>query len=58
MISFIFRTGPETFYWMTVIAAQLSFLAAAHINGLPTNVNAELGEGATPEAVVNVVVRS
>ena len=52
------RAGPAGFYWMTEIAAQLSILAAAQINGIPTNVNAELGESATPEAVVDVVVRS
>jgi hypothetical protein len=42
---------------MTEISAQLSILAAAQINGLDTNVNDELGESATPEAVVNVVVK-
>ena len=52
------RAGPASFYWMTEIAAQLSILVAAQINGIPTNVNAELGEGATAEAVVNVVVRN
>jgi hypothetical protein len=43
---------------MTEIAAQLSILSAAQINGVPTNVNEVLGEGATPEGVVEVVVRS
>ena len=52
------RAGSAAMYWMTEIASQLSILAAAQINGIPTNVNAELGESATPEAVVNVVVRS
>ena len=52
------RAGPASFYWMTEIAAQLSILAAAQINGIPTNVNAELREGATPEAIVNIVVKS
>jgi hypothetical protein len=42
---------------MTEISAQLSILAAAQINGAHTNVNDELGESATPEAVVNVVVK-
>jgi hypothetical protein len=51
------RAGPASFYWMTEIAAQLSILSAAQINGIPTNVNAELGESATPEAIVNIVVR-
>jgi hypothetical protein len=51
------RAGPAAFYWMTEISAQLSILAAAQINGLDTNVNVELGERATPEEVVHVVVR-
>ena len=51
------RAGPAAFYWMTEISAQLSILAAAQINGLDTNVNVELGKSATPEAVVDVVVK-
>jgi hypothetical protein len=51
------RAGPAAFYWMTEIAAQLSILTAAQINGARTNVNDELGDNATPEAVVNVVVK-
>jgi hypothetical protein len=42
---------------MTEIAAQLSILSAAQINGVPTNVNEALGESATPERVVEVVIR-
>ena len=52
------RAGPAAFYWMTEIAAQLSIMAAAQINGAHTNVNDELGENATPEAIVNVVVKT
>ncbi|MDA2963151.1 MAG: hypothetical protein O3A27_05295 [Actinomycetota bacterium] len=51
------RAGPAGMYWITEIAAQLSLLAAAQINGIPTNVNAELGSSATPEAVINIVVK-
>ena len=51
------RAGPAAFYWMTEISAQLSILAAAQINGLDTNVNVEIGASATPEAVVDVVVK-
>lgn len=51
------RAGPASFYWMTEIAAQLSILAAAQINGIPTNVSVELGEGATPEAVIDIVIK-
>ena len=52
------RAGPAAFYWMTEIAAQLSILAAAQINGIPTNVSVELGQGATAGDVVRVVVKS
>ena len=51
------RAGPGAFYWMSDIAAQLAFLAAAQINGMATSVNFELGESATAEDVVRVVVR-
>ena len=51
------KAGPSAFYWMSDIAAQLALLAAAQINGIPTNVNAELGESATAEDVVRVVVK-
>ena len=51
------RAGPGAMYWMTDIAAQFAFLAAAQINGVPTNVNAELPDGATPEDIVRIVVR-
>ena len=51
------RAGPGAMYWMTEIAAQLTFLAAAQINGITTNVNAELTEGATPEDIVRIIVR-
>ena len=51
------KASPGAFYWMSVIAAQLALLAAAQINGIPTNVNAELGESATAQDVVRVVVK-
>ncbi|MEI7541584.1 MAG: hypothetical protein WCJ89_08915, partial [Actinomycetes bacterium] len=51
------RAGPSAFYWMSEIAAQLAILAAAQINGIPTNVNVELGESATAQDVVRVVVQ-
>jgi len=49
--------GINALYWMTEIAAQLSILAAAQINGIPTNVSVELGQGATAGDVVGVVVK-
>jgi len=51
------RAGPSAMYWMTDIAAQLAFLAAAQKNGSPTNVDAKVGEHATPEAIVKAVVK-
>ena len=51
------RAGPGAMYWMTDIAAKFAFLAAAQINGIPTNVSAELPDSATPEDIVRIVVR-
>ena len=51
------RAGPSAMYWMTDIAAQLAFLGAAQVNGITTNVNLELGDSATPEQIVNIVVK-
>jgi hypothetical protein len=51
------RAGPAAFYWMSDIAAQLALLCAAQINGIPTNVNVELGVSATAGDVVRVVVK-
>jgi len=51
------RAGPSAFYWMTEISAQLCLLAAAQLNGIPTNVSAELGSGATAEDIVRIVVK-
>ena len=51
------RAGPSAMYWMTDIAAQLTFLATAQKNGIPTNIDAKLNEHATPEAIVKAVVK-
>ena len=51
------RAGPSAFYWMTEISAQLCLLAAAQINGIPTNVSTELGSSATAEDIVRIVVK-
>lgn len=51
------EVGPGAFYWMTHIAAQFASVSAAQINKIPTNVDAELGDHATPEDVVRVVVK-
>ena len=51
------RAGPSAMYWMTEIAAQLAFLAAAQKNGIPTRVDSKVGELAPPEAIVKAVVK-
>ena len=51
------RAGPSAFFWMTEIAAQMTLLATAQINGIPSNVNQDLKEGATPEKVIDAVVK-
>ena len=51
------RAGPGAMYWMTEIATQFAFLAAAQINEIPTNVSAELTDNATPEDIVRIIVR-
>jgi len=56
--SILDRAGPGALYWMTDIATQLAVLAAAKINGMGTNVEAELGSVViTPDAVIRVVVK-
>ena len=52
------RAGPSAMYWMTEISAQLAYLAAAQINGLPTNVTEEPKSGATAEQIVHLVVKA
>ena len=39
------------------MVAQRSILSVAQINGLPTNVNVELEESATPERVEEVEIK-
>ena len=51
------RVGPSAMYWMSDIAAQLAFLAAAQINGIPTNIDELVGANPTPESIVKVVVK-
>lgn len=51
------RAGPSAMYWMTDIAAQLAFLAAAKVNGTATSVDSNIGTSTTPEAIVKAVVK-
>ena len=56
--SILDKAGPAAFYWMAEIATQLAVLSAAKINGMGTNVEAELGSvGVTPDGVIRVVVK-
>ena len=51
------RAGPSSLFWMTEIAAQMTLLATAQLNGIPTNVGQEVKEGATPEEIIDAVVK-
>jgi hypothetical protein len=51
------RAGPSSLFWMAEIAAQMTLLATAQLNGIPTNINYEVKEGATPEQVIDAVVK-
>jgi hypothetical protein len=51
------RAGPSSLFWMTEIAAQMTLLATAQKNGIPTNVDYEVKEGATPEEIIDAVVK-
>jgi hypothetical protein len=51
------KAGSSAFYFMADIATQLSIVASAQINGIPNNVEAELRGAATPENIINKVIR-
>lgn len=51
------RAGPSALFWMTEIAAQMTLLATAQLNGIPTNINYEVKEGATPEQIIDAVIK-
>ncbi len=51
------RGGASAMYWMTDIAAQMTLLAAAQINEIPTNIETELARPVTPQDIVTKVVR-
>jgi len=51
------RAGPSAMYWMSDIAAQLAFLAAAKVNGTATSVDAKVGTSTTAEEIVKAVVK-
>ena len=51
------QVGPGAFYWMCDIAAQMVTLSQASMQGLSTNVSAELGAQASAQEIVQLVVR-
>ena len=51
------KAGASALYFMADIATQLSIVASAQINGIPNNVEADLRGSATPENIINKVVK-
>jgi hypothetical protein len=51
------KAGSSALYFMADIATQLSIVASAQINGIPNNVEAELRGAATPENIINKVIK-
>ncbi len=51
------KAGPSALYFMADIATQLSIVASAQINGIPNNVEADLRGQASPENIINKVIK-
>ena len=51
------KAGASALYFMADIATQLSIVASAQINGIPNNVEADLRGQATPENIINKVIK-
>ena len=51
------KAGASALYFMADIASQLSIVASAQINGIPNNVEADLRGSATPENIINKVIK-
>ena len=51
------KAGASALYFMADIATQLSIVASAQINGIPNNVEADLRRSATPENIINKVIK-
>ena len=51
------KAGASALCFMADIATQLSIVASAQINGIPNNVEAELRGAATPENIINKVIK-
>lgn len=51
------RAGPNAMYWLADIATQFAMLSAAQINKIPTNIDEQFPESASPEALIHAVVK-
>jgi hypothetical protein len=51
------QAGASALYFMADIATQLSIVASAQINGIPNNVEADLRGQASPENIINKVIK-
>ena len=51
------KAGSSAFYFMADIATQLSIVASAQMNGIPNNVEADLRGQASPEKIINKVIK-
>ena len=51
------KAGASALYFMADIATQLAIVASAQINGIPNNVEADLRGNASPENIINKVIK-
>jgi len=51
------KAGTSALYFMADIATQLSIVASAQINGIPNNVEADLRGNASPENIINKIIK-
>ena len=51
------KAGSSAFYFMADIATQLSIVDSAQMNGITNNVEADLRGSATPENIINKVIK-
>jgi len=51
------KAGSSALYFMADIATQLSLVVSAQLNGIPNNIEAELQGIATPENIINKVIK-
>ena len=51
------KAGSSALYFMADIATQLSLVVSAQLDGIPNNIEAELQGKATPENIINKVIK-